>query len=232
MFILGAVLEVVSVLEGALLKKETAEFLVRQNQFDLRKSLLELQFWNNPSEQNLKPVEFDLGQFWWGLSKFLYSKIQEPVQSELAQPVLCKRKKHRDGTTLSNEEEVLIKRAKINSKDELRLRASSLDASLAESRRHSSIGFFTNLLDVASTLDLIGLSSNEEPIPGVNYRAKSSLSLEENMDGVFCAEKKLKEELSDELTALSARLFTESFGHTKRLEKEVNYLAPSWEDVR
>ncbi|KAK6634160.1 hypothetical protein RUM44_004768 [Polyplax serrata] len=222
-----AFLEIVSRLEGSPIEKETAEFLVLRNQMDLRKSLLELQFWSSPSIEVLKSREpFDLARFWWSLTKFLYPRDAErPIKT-----VNVKRKRQDTENESADEGEIVSKKVKVGPENGQHEIVPVVDTS--SSKVDGVLRSFSDVLDIASVLDVLGCSCTDEPIPGLDYKPKSSLCLEENRDEVFCMQQAFREEICGELVKMATKYFSSSRKGQQTDKEALGFSCPSWEDIR
>lgn len=189
---------------------------------------MELQFWNCSDEKLLKLGQpFDLGRLWWGLSKFLYRRsMQHFVNTSVP-----KRKRENNLFDSSEEETMTTKKMKINSEINKQTCIPGTNI-VAEAKSDFKLSLYSKVLDVASTLDLIGLSLDDEPLNGQNCVVKDSLSLEENMEPVFWAETDFKQALSNELIYWSTKAFHDEHNQENYDKKKISFESPSWEEIR
>lgn len=221
----GAFLEMISILEGVFVKKSAIETILEQNQCDLRKSLLELQFWIQSGRPLISmPKPLTLGQLWWGLNKFLYNnEIRHKVK-----PKASKRKRINEYFDSSDEEDGVVKKLKTSNSTEITRTISDREIG----NRDPGIHEYSKILNCLTLVDMINLNRDDEPIPDWEYKPSDSLSLLENMDSVNCSTVNLSNELVGELINLSTRIFTKNKKLSDGTDRKLNLTCPSWEEIR
>lgn len=226
----GAYVDVVSHLEGIQIDKNILEYLINYNDFDMRKTLLDLEFWNNSNDKHLLlrlNHESDLEQFWWNVSRYLSTNNDKNPR----RPSYLKRKRGKSEKSKDSDEcdESVRKKSKMSLENGLENFISNQTSKECLNVR------IWELLDVASTLDLMDSTWEEKNLLGTNYRPKDSLSLEEKTEENFSSrQKQTRKDINYYFLKLSSEIMSNvsKCNLNDGRENDGEFFFPVWEDVR
>lgn len=213
----GAILEAIALVEGVSVDERNLQNLIEDNECDLRKSTLELQFWIGSGRDlpEARGMPMELGKLWWGFNILLFNQMKVHHLK-----VNYRKRKRSNEECDSKSEEEASKKVKLVAGGE-KIGKNNHD------RSDLAIGAYSSILDSMSVCDLFKLDRGIEPIPWRECRPKDCLSLSERMESVDWREKEQSAEILGEIVALSAKNFARQNG-----KSEYRLHNPPWEEIR